>query len=101
MSSDEAGRYRLSPRASADLDDIWDSWSLEQADRYIDDLVRIFELIAAVPTLARERREFEPPVRIHVHESHLIVYMIADGHVSIMRLLGGRQDWISILKATD
>lgn len=105
MSSDEGARYRLSPRALADLDDIWrfsaESWSIEQADRYIDDLVRIFELIATMPTLAREHSEFKPPVRIHVHESHLIVYTIAEDHVSIMRLLGGRQDWVSILKAAD
>jgi toxin ParE1/3/4 len=105
MSSHEGGRYRLSPRALADLDDIWrysaETWSIEQADRYIDDLVRIFELIAVMPTMARERRQFAPPVRIHAHESHLIVYTIAEGHVSIIRLLGGRQDWVSILKAAD
>jgi hypothetical protein len=26
---------------------------------------------------------------------------IAEDHVSIIRLLGGRQDWVSILKAAD
>jgi toxin ParE1/3/4 len=40
-------------------------------------------------------------VRIHVHESHLIVYMVAYRHITILRLLGGRQDWISVLKAAD
>lgn len=105
MSSDEIGRYRLSPRATADLDEIWrfsaESWSIERADLYIDEMVRIFELIAAMPMLAREHREFDPPVRIHVHESHLIIYEAAEDHVSIIRLLGGRQDWVSILKAAD
>jgi toxin ParE1/3/4 len=101
----EQRQYRLAPRALADLDDIWrfsaEKWSIEQADRYIDDLVRIFETIATMPTLARERSEFKPPVRIHVHESHLIVYMIAEDYVQILRLLGGRQDWVPILKAAD
>jgi len=61
----------------------------------------MFETIAAMPTLARERSEFTPPVRIHVHESHPIVYTIAEDHVAILRLLGGRQDWVSILGAAD
>lgn len=105
MSSGNAGQYRLAPRALADLDDIWrfsaETWSVAQADQYIDDLVCVFETIAALPMLARERQEFTPPVRIHVHESHLIIYAIAENHVAILRLLGGRQDWVSILKAAD
>jgi len=98
-------RYRLTPRALADLDDIWrfsaETWSIEQADRYLDDLVRVFEMIAAMPGLARERRDFSPPVRIHVYQSHLIVYIETDGRIHILRLLGERQDWLSILKAAD
>jgi toxin ParE1/3/4 len=105
MSSSESGLYRLTPRALADLDDIWrysaETWSVEQADRYIDDLVRVFEMITAMPALAVEHRSFQPPVRLHVHESSLIVYTVTDGDVAIVRLLGGRQDWLSILKATD
>jgi toxin ParE1/3/4 len=105
MSSRKPGDYRLAPRALGDLEDCWqfsaETRSIEQADRYIDDLVRTFEMIASLPTLAPERREFTPPVRIHAHESHLIVYTIAEDHVAILRLLGGRQDWLAILKAAD
>ena len=105
MSSGDTGRYRLSPRVLEDLDDVWrysaERWPIEQADKYIDELVLIFEMIASVPTLARERSEFTPPVRIHTHESHLIIYTISDEIVVISRLLGGRQDWVSVLKAAD
>ncbi len=105
MSFDEARPYRLAPRAYDDLDDVWrysaETWSIEQADHYIDGLVRVFETIAALPTLARERSEFDPPVRIHTHQSHLIVYVLAGEHVDILRVLGGRQDWLSILRAAD
>ena len=70
MSSGKQRQYRLAPLALADLDDIWrfsaEKWSIEQADRTIDDLVRMFETIATMPTLARERSEFKPPIRIHV-----------------------------------
>jgi toxin ParE1/3/4 len=104
MASGETGRYRLTPRALADLEDIWrfsaETWSIARSDRHVDDPARIFELIAIMPTPAREHCEFSPPVRIHVHGSH-IVYRIADDQVSILRLLGGRQDWLSILKAAD
>ncbi len=110
MSSDElplgdTGLYRLTPRALDDLDDIWrfsaETWSVTQADRYIDELVRVFETIASMPTLARARHEFVPPVRIHPYGSHLIVYTIEADHIAVLRLLGGQQDWISILKAAD
>lgn len=101
----EATRYRLTPAALADLDDIWrysaETWSVAQADGYLDELVRVFEMIAAMPTLAREHREFDPPVRIHAHQSHLIIYTNAVDHIVLLRLLGGRQDWLAILKAAD
>lgn len=96
---------RLTPRAIADLDDIWrytaENWSMAQADRYLDDLIGLFDTIAAMPTLAREHVEFTPPVRIHRHEEHLIVYLSNTRQVTILRVLGGRQDWVSLLKAAD
>jgi len=105
MSSSESRQYRLAPRAIADLDDIWrfsaETCSIEQADLYVDELVHVFELIAAMPMLAREWCEFDPPVRIHVHASHLIVYTVAEDHVAILRLLGAYQDWVSILNTAD
>lgn len=105
MSSGKDERYRLTPRAIADLDDIWrytaEIWSIEQADHYVDELVSVFETIAMMPSLARERSEFDPPVRIHTHEKHLVIYTAQDDHVAILRLLGGQQDWIAILKAAE
>lgn len=105
MSSVEGWPYRLTARALEDLDEIWrywaETWSITQADRYIDELVRAFEAIAAFPSLGRERPEFSPPVRIHVHLDQLIVYVLSDGHVDILRLLGGRQNWVAILRAAE
>lgn len=40
-------------------------------------------------------------MRIHTHEGHLIGYVLTDHHLLILRLLGGRQDWVSILPAAD
>lgn len=97
--------YRLTPRAVADLEDIWrysaDTWSAARADRYLDEIVQVFEMIAALPTLAPEFPVFTPPVRIHPHERHLIVYSIGEDHVAIVRVLGGQQDWVAILRAAE
>ena len=38
---------------------------------------------------------------IHTHDRHLIVYAITDNDVLILRVLGGRQDWLTILNAAD
>src|SRR5690625_1198065 len=85
MASGRARDYRLSRCAIADLDDIWKSsaetWSIEQADHLVDELVRLFDTIASMPALARERPEFSFPVRIHNPKSHLIAYQIAEDHI--------------------
>jgi toxin ParE1/3/4 len=76
------------------------NWSVQQADLYIDELSHIFETLVAVPTLGGEWTEFTPPVRIHVHKNHLIVYVVRDDAVAIIRILGGRQNWQAILPAS-
>lgn len=105
MSFSKPAHYRLAPKALADLDDIWrytaETWSIDQADSYIDALVQSFETILSMPTMARERVEFNPPVRIHIHQYHLIIYMIDKDHIAVLRLLGGRQNWHAILTALD
>lgn len=104
-SSKRTAAYGLTPAAEADLEGIWrytaESWSVRQADEYIGGLVKSFALIASMPTMARERAEFDPPVRIHVHDRHLIVYVLEGEGVAILRVLGGRQDWVAILNATE
>jgi len=105
MSSANSKLLGLAPKALADLEDIWrytaENWSIDQADSYIDTLTHAFETIAAMPSMARERVEFNPPVRIHVHQSHLIIYTIDQDHITMVRLLGGQQNWQAILKAVD
>ena len=105
MSSSKPTPYRLAPKAIEDMDAVWrytaETWSLEQADAYIDGMTHAFQLIADMPKIARERTEFVPPVRIHVHQGHLVVYVLADGYVSVLRVLGGRQNWQAILQASE
>jgi len=93
--------YRLAPTAATDLEDIWlytaRNWSVEQADRYTDALQTAFETLVAMPEIARERPEFDPPVRVHPSAQHVIIYRIEAGHLVILRVLGGRQNWRAFL----
>ncbi|MFT6658529.1 MAG: toxin ParE1/3/4 [Maritalea sp.] len=60
-----------------------------------------FKTIASTSLIARERTEFAPPIHIHPHDRHLIIYAILDDHIAILRLLGGQQDWQAVLQKMD
>ncbi|RKE85784.1 type II toxin-antitoxin system RelE/ParE family toxin [Rhizobium sp. AG855] len=100
-----SGTYAIAPEALRDLETIWtygaEIWSVDQADRYLDELVLAFDRVGRTPTLFRECLEFTPPVRIYPFSSHLIVYIGVGGEVTILRVLGGGQDWQAILRAID
>jgi toxin ParE1/3/4 len=64
-----------------------------QADRYLEGLERAFDFIARHPMAARERQEISPPVRVHVHGAHIIVYLAEQGGVLILRVRHGAEDW--------
>ncbi len=66
-----------------------------RAERYFRELKAAFDLIAQNPRLARERMEIAPPVRIHPHRSHLVVYFIDERGVLILRVRHAREDWDS------
>lgn len=89
--------YKTTRQADQDIIDIYvhgvQEFGPAQAERYHQGLTDTFELLAANPRLARERPEFDPPVRIHPYEAHLIVYMVRDDGLLVVRVLHGRQDW--------
>ncbi len=93
--------YRTTRQADADIVDIYlwgcREFGRHQAELYHQGLAATFDLIAAHPRMARERPEFNPPVRLHPYQSHLIVYMLDDDGVLIVRVLHGRQEWEACL----
>ena len=97
--------YRLAPAARRDLEDIWlytaQTWTMAQADRYTDILEDTFDRLLFMPEMARERPEFDPPVRIHPSAEPLIIYRVKQDQLIILRLLGAGQDWHAILRAVD
>ncbi|QDA35777.1 type II toxin-antitoxin system RelE/ParE family toxin (plasmid) [Paracoccus liaowanqingii] len=102
MGTEHSCTLRLTFRAEADMEDIWlhgaAEWSPEQADRYVDGITAVLDLLCAMPGIARKRLEFTPPVRIHPSGIHLIIYRTVGDHLDVLRILGGRQDWQRLLE---
>ena len=65
-----------------------------QADRYIDGLLETLDLIAEFPEMSRLRTEIDPPMRVHPHQSHAIIYKIDErSDVLIVRIRHALEDW--------
>jgi toxin ParE1/3/4 len=97
----EGYRICLTPEAERDLEDIWlytaKTWSMKQANLYVDEIVAKFDLLAAAPFISRERAEFRPPVRVHRHQSHVIIYSLSDTDLIVVRVAHMRQNWANLL----
>ena len=92
--------YRLTRADENDVIQIYRTglqiFGQKQADDYHLELERIFEMLAANPHMARERDEISPPVRMHPHKAHLIVYLADDaGDILIVRVRHAHEDWDS------
>ncbi|MCB1677560.1 MAG: type II toxin-antitoxin system RelE/ParE family toxin [Halioglobus sp.] len=88
--------FKISRNAERDLCKIarftQDTWGREQRRKYLSGLHATFQLLAKNPLIARERREFDPVVRIHQYEHHLIVYLDCHRHILIVRVLHENMD---------
>jgi len=89
-------KFTVSKAANTDIRSIarytQDTWGRDQRRRYLDGLNEKFEMLAAMPEMAAERRDFQPPVRIHNYEKHLIIYVITDSSILIVRVLHQNMD---------
>ncbi|MBM3952739.1 MAG: type II toxin-antitoxin system RelE/ParE family toxin [Rhodospirillales bacterium] len=89
------GAYRLSPRAEIDLEEIWlytfKNWSLEQADRYHNGIVDMFDDLAAGRKTGRpvDVRDgyFKHPVG-----AHIVFYRLSESGLVVVRVLHQRMD---------
>ncbi len=89
--------------AIADIDTMyWQTVELcgrRQARTYLEDLESLFDLLAAHPAIARERAEFQPPVRIYPFRSHMVIYQFTATELDILRVVHGRTNWAAILNS--
>ena len=88
--------FRVSKAALADIREIGrytqKQWGRDQRRVYLDGLNERFQLLAKTPALAAERQGFDPPVRIHPYQKHLIVYVIDGAEILIVRVLHQSMD---------
>lgn len=97
-------RFRVSPEAEADLDDVWiyiarSSGSIDTASRVIDRITEQFWLLASHPYLGRSRdHDLRPGLRSLLAGEYLIVHRILeDNTVLILRVVHGRRDLFEVL----
>jgi toxin ParE1/3/4 len=62
-------------------------WGVEQRRSYLTGLDKKFAFLSDNPEISPEQSEFDPSVRIHRHEQHLIVYVFEQDGILIIRLL--------------
>jgi toxin ParE1/3/4 len=90
------GIYTVSPRAHRDLSDIWDftaaQWGSDQAELYIRDIQRVFELIADQPQLARSCDEIRPGYFRFPAGSHIVFFRRSVDGIAVVRVLHARMD---------
>jgi len=88
--------YRLSEKASYDLDDIADytfeTFGERQADKYGSELLNIFVALAARPFMGRPANELAPELRSYPFQAHVIYYAVETNGVLIVRILHRSRD---------
>tara|TARA_R110002074_G_scaffold386426_1_gene568119 strand:- start:1173 stop:1472 length:300 start_codon:yes stop_codon:yes gene_type:complete len=94
-------KYVLRPLAEQDIADIWtdgaDRWGAAQADLYFDGMVNLIDLLSAQPEIARLRSEFNPPVRLRIYGSHIVIYETAETGIAVIRVLHQRRNILALL----
>jgi toxin ParE1/3/4 len=81
--------------AEADLEDIWTytfkQWSLEQAERYVGELIEAFERLARGEWAGRPSRARDD-YRRYLVGSHVVFYRATTATLDVIRVLHQRMD---------
>jgi toxin ParE1/3/4 len=91
------GRFVLTPRAQADVEEIWDytvdRWGLDQAETYTRQLWKDIAAIADRPSRGRECSEVRPGYRQFPSGSHVLFYRSTATGIDVVRILHERMDY--------
>ena len=91
------GQVVLTPRAQADLDEIWDytadRWGLDQAETYTRQLWKDIAIVANRPSLGRECTEVRRGYRMYASGSHVLFYRHTADSIDVVRILHERMDY--------
>lgn len=90
-------RYALTPKAHADLDDIWNytvaRWGAEQAEKYLRQLADAMSYVAADPERGRACDEVRAGYRKYAVGAHVVFYRETRKRVEVVRILHKRMDF--------
>lgn len=91
-------RYKISVKASEDIENIWlytfENWSLEQADRYVNLIFDEIEYLFDNPMSGKDFSHVRKNYRCSKVKSHLIFYRFIEKQsgIEIIRVLHQRMD---------
>ena len=89
--------YILSPRALADLDDIWDysvqRWGEGQAETYVGNIRTALDNLVEHPQRRRACNDIRSGYFKVAVGSHVIFYRVADTSLDVKRILHQRMDF--------
>jgi toxin ParE1/3/4 len=90
-------RYRLTPRARADLSHIWrttkETWGSDQAERYLREIEQALERLGDNPALALNSDHIRKDYLRFRVASHMLFFKRRDNIIDVMRILHGRQNF--------
>ena len=89
-------RFIVSPRARADIDDIWDytveHWGERQAEIYLRLLKAAVDAVATDPEVGRACDDVRPGYRRYPVGSHVLFYRVTSTAIVVVRVLHQRMD---------
>ncbi len=90
-------RFTLSPRAQADLDEIWDytvkHWGVDQAEFYVRQIETAIKTVAAEPQRGRLCDEIRQGYKKYSTGSHLLFFRLASSGIDVLRILHRHMDF--------
>ena len=89
--------YVLSPRAQADLDEIWNytkrNWGMDQAETYIRLIGAAIQTAASSPKRGKTCDHIREGYRKYPAGSHMIFFRVIKGGINVVRILHRRMDF--------
>ena len=92
---------RITPQADDDLLEIWEyiaQDSIEQADKFIDEIKIAFKRLAKMPLSARQRPELGDNIRSRPYGNYVIFYEPLSNGILVLSVLWGGRDIETIFK---
>jgi len=93
--------FRISPRASADLIEIWSyiaDDSAANADAFVDKLYEMLQVLGRQPGLGRRREELAPGMQSFPFGRYIIFYHVIANTIEVVRVLHGARDVESLFE---